>query len=65
MKEQQQGDKQQATNNAQRDDIRNSDKFKENQGGSPENHPGEDRVAKTEREGWGQQQSSGGHPINS
>ncbi len=63
MKDQKQ-DKQNTGNSnegKQRDDIRNSDMFKES--GGQESNPAEDRIAKTEREGWGQQQGNGGNPI--
>lgn len=52
-----------STEKGQRDDIRNSDAFNKNE--KRENHPGKDRVAKTERSGWGQQQDSSDSPINS
>ena len=64
MKDQKQ--EQQHTSNSnegqQRDDIRNSEMFKES-GGQQGNNPAEDRIAKTEREGWVQQQGNGGNPI--
>ncbi len=53
---------QQENENARRDDIRNSEKANEEQ---RVNHPGKDRVAKTNRSGMGQQQGSSDSPINS
>lgn len=47
---------------ARRDDIRSSEKANEQQ---RVNHPGKDRVAKTNRSGMGQQQGSSDSPINS
>lgn len=62
MKDQKQDKQQQENESKRRDDIRNSEKANEEQ---RVNHPGNDRVAKTNRSGMGQQQDSSGHPINS
>lgn len=63
MKEQKsERETQQENERARRDDIRNSEKANEEQ---RINHPGKDRVAKTNRSGMGQQQGSSDSPINS
>lgn len=61
MKDEKKDKQQQENESKRRDDIRNSEKVNEER----VNHPGNDRVAKTNRSGMGQQQDSSSHPINS